>query len=199
MIPALLAGILIMLVREVSADGGVTAGSRAEGPARTTAFVEPVAPRVGPVDVSVLLTPQPIAFEGSSDDPRHGAVRLLVVATHIESGIERSDMATPAHRGNRLLRSCVLQLPRDGRWRIEVLPGCDLLHRSLQLPSGWPSLTFEIEVAPSLPPWRTQWPWLLAWIPMTALLLWRDRLVAGRRPAARRRADGASITIAPRK
>jgi|GEM_PF-723232 len=148
------------------ADGGVTADSRQSGTARATAFVAPMLPRVGPVDVSVLLTPQPTSEQ---------SVEVIVRAVHVESGIERSTQAQPAHQGNRLLRSALLDLPRAGRWSIDVR-----IEVTIAPEGPWPSLAFEIEVAPPMPPWRTQWPWLFAWVPLAALLLWRDRLAADR-------------------
>ncbi len=173
--PAVLAALTALAAlgswRSAGADGGVTAAVSRDGARRAVAFVAPIAPRTGEIDVSVLLSPTPpAALEG----PRLRAV-------HLESGLERDAAAQPAHQGNRLLRSALLELPRPGRWRIEI----DRLDATTP-DEAWPGLSFEIEVSPPLPPWRTQWPWLLAWIPITAILFWRDRL-AGRAPLTPRR------------
>lgn len=183
-----------MLVSSIAhADGGVTADARREGDRRATAFIAPVVPRVGAIDVSVLLTPQPAA----ADD-----LQTIVRAVHTESGLERSASARPAHQGNRLLRSALLELPRPGRWRIEVSsmvqdPPSSMVTQATtepksilgsQSPARWPTLVFDVDVAPPLPSWRSQWPWLLAWIPLAALLLLRERLVMGQR-------DGPSTIV----
>jgi len=179
---ALVAALLLMSLAcgRAIADGGVTADARSDGGAHAIAFVAPIAPRVGVIDVSVLLSPSP---PPSLQGP-------LIRAVHLESGIERSAVAMPAHQGNRLLRSTVLEVPRPGRWRIEVAPLCDEARASnADDEPRWPSLSFEIEVAPGLPPWRSQWLWLFAWIPLSALLLWRDRLVATRGESRAARVD----------
>lgn len=139
------------------ADGGVVAASRAEGSRRTTAFLSPVAPRVGLVDVSVLLT--------VDDVPETGAVPIEIRATHLPSGIERSASAEPAHQGNRLLRSANLDLPSVGTWRIEIA-----------LERAFPPLEFDVSVGAPAPPWTRSWPFLFAWIPLVLLLCVRDRL-----------------------
>lgn len=183
--------------RPAHGDGGVTADVRQSGDARAAAFVAPMVPRVGVVDVSVLLTPQPRAAAASlaeavtvvenDSDPVHVHAR----AVHLASGIERSERATRAHQGNRLLRSALLDLPRPGRWRIDVTCTERARHEHTgEVIAEWPALAFEIEVAPPLPPWRSQWPWLLIWIPLTALFLWRDRLVAMQRSAGDAREQG---------
>lgn len=210
--------VAFVLTRVVQADGGVAADARRDGAMHAVAFVQPMVPRVGVIDVSVLLSPTP-------PESLHGP---LIRATHLESSIERLEVATPAHQGNRLLRSALIALPRAGRWRIEV----EALHasapqevvtntartervapqhdpaspapddtapRAIAVPPAvtWPALRFEIEVAPELPSWRSQWPWLLAWIPLTVLLLWRDRLIQGRwRP---RPAERSTLTVASRR
>lgn len=165
---ALLAAAIIaalVCVRIVRADGGVTADARSIGGRHAVAFVSPAAPRAGVVDVSVLLSPTP------PPELRGPAVR----AVHLPSGASRETEAMPAHQGNRLLRSAILSLDLAGRWRIEVasLEPDRALGSEIEPP--WPPLSFEVEIAPELPSWLSQWPWLFAWVPLAAFMLWRDR------------------------
>jgi len=155
------------LASRACADGGVVAASVERDERRITVFVSPAAPRAGVIDVSMLRrVTTDTAVDARLDLDRSA---IIVVAVHEASGMERSAPALPAHQGNRLLESALLELPFSGRWRIEV-----------RNEPPWPSPSFELEIAPPLPPWRSQWPWLGAWIPITALLLLRDRLAFGR-------------------
>lgn len=146
-----------LLSSSAISDGGVVVARETSEGRRVTVFVAPAVPRVGVVEVSVLRSPAP--SEPSS---------IVIVATSDHGGVERRAEASRAGGGNRMLESALLDLPFEGGWRVEVR--CD---------DGSPSPSFRIEIAPALPPWRSQWPWLFAWLPLTVLLLVRERL-AGR-------------------
>lgn len=158
------------------ADGGAVMASVDSGGRRVTVFVAPVAPRAGTIEVSVLRV-------GAADSEEEPAPPIMITARLPGGALERSAPMSTRHQGNRWFESAWLDLPAEGRWSIVVDGG-----------AGWPSASFDLEVGPPLPPWRTQWPWLLAWVPLTALLLLRDRLAGARVIAGTRREGRRSAT-----
>ncbi|BBO35855.1 hypothetical protein [Lacipirellula parvula] len=117
-------------------------------------FVAPDPPRVGPIDVSVLLQ------RGDDDaiaDDAQVAVSMQQAgdATAFVSGPATREQAT-----NKLLRSAWLELPAAGRWSGTV--HCSIGERDFTVP-------FTIEVGESPPAWTAIAPWFLWPVAVIAL------------------------------
>jgi hypothetical protein len=130
------------------ADGGTLRLSRVAGDVRISVFTSPTPPRVGTIDVSVLV-----------QDAKSGAVRLgrpvrvrawpVEEPAHELEAAASHDLAT-----NKLLQAAHLDLDRPGLWRLAVTVGEAEVTADFELAGAAPSWW-------SLVPW-VGWPFLLA-------------------------------------
>jgi len=150
----------------VDADGGTLRLSQTIDRLHLAVFTSPTPPRMGPVDVSVLITDEKTGrsvLEGS----------LTVRATQGERVISSS--ATSELATNKLMRAAHLKLPEPGVWTIEV----ELQYEGRPVAAG-----FDLTLADPPPPWLDLALWL-SWpvVVVGLFILHRRRLrrqVAGR-------------------
>lgn len=138
------------------ADGGVVRSSEKRGPWTITVFTNPTPPRVGPVDVSVLV-----------QETSTGRPVLDVPVTVSRPGGPR--ITAGEHGSNKLLHGATLDLPRAGTWNIAVVVGDQVVG-------------FAMEVAEPLPAWWTMGPWI-AWPAVVIGVFVVHRVLVGRRSA----------------
>src|SRR5262245_36400846 len=109
----LLAPLLLALCSRAQADrGGGVALHQVAGPYVVTVFIAPVAPRAGPVDVSVLAQER---ADGQAALDVEVFVRLRSASGMIVAG-----QATRKASRNDLFYSASMNLPEAGRWELEV-------------------------------------------------------------------------------
>jgi hypothetical protein len=106
------------------------------------------------VDVSVLV--QDAKMAGSLSDVQV-TVRLTAPG---QPAYTAEHQATSEAATNKLLRSAKFELPRPGRWAMEV---------QVTGPRGPARVVCEVEAAEVLPRWVQMWPWI-GW-PALAVLL----------------------------
>ena len=111
----LCASLLLALYSRPRADGGSVALHQLAGPYVVTVFITPVAPRAGPVDVSVLAQDRA--------DGRAAIDVEVFVRLRSESGMIVAGQATREASRNNLLYSASMNLPEAGRWELEVAIG----------------------------------------------------------------------------
>ena len=152
------------------ADGGAVVFSGESGPVRATVFVEPVPPRVGQFDLSLLLQDraslEPIAAYGAILTLTSEAVEGDLVE-QIETVMDR-DSAT-----NALLQSALIETERAGRWQVTLVVD--------QVNGSAPeySFSFPLEVAPRRARFWDVAIWIaLPLIPLLLFLAGRIRRVA---------------------
>ena len=141
----------------VIGDGGTLRLSRVAGDVRVSVFTSPTPPRVGTVDVSVLV-----------QDAKSGAVRLRRPVqvrawptdepAHTVEATASHDLAT-----NKLLQAAHLELDRPGLWRLAVTV-------------GQAEVTADIELAGAAPSWWSLAPWVGWPFAVAGLFLLRQRL-----------------------
>ena len=151
------------------ADGGAVVFSGESGPVRATLFVEPVPPRVGQFDLSLLLQDraslEPIAA--------YGAI-LTLTSEAVEGDVEQIE--TVMERGsatNALLQSALIETERAGRWQVTLVVD--------QVNGSAPeySFSFPLEVAPRRARFWDVAIWIaLPLIPLLLFLAGRIRRVA---------------------
>ena len=140
--PVILAWLVPCLVLgSASADGGRIAWTGERDGSRSAIVVAPLAPRIGTVRIDWI---------GRMDEDAH------VVASHDETGFRvREPIVRVGDEGHALL-----ELSLDGRWSIDVVPSREAAADPIRIP---------IEVGPAMPGWRSQWPWMFAWVPMVGV------------------------------
>jgi hypothetical protein len=147
-------GLLVLLLPLIctpwaGADGGVPIGSRVVHGVRVTLLMAPADARVGPVRFTLLgHEAGPVDIEVMAGDHR-----------------ERTPLEPEAGRPGLHAR---LEFEQAGSAMVTVRAGA----------AEEPLLRVEVPVGPTGDAWTGQWPWLLAWVPMLALVLvreWRDR------------------------
>ena len=151
------------------ADGGAVVFSGESGPVRATLFVEPVPPRVGQFDLSLLLQDraslEPIAAYGAM---------LTLTSEAVEGDVEQIE--TVMDRGsatNALLQSALIETERAGRWQVTLV--VDQVNRS----AHEYSFSFPLEVAPRRARFWDVAIWIaLPLIPLLLFLAGRIRRVA---------------------
>src|SRR5262245_54378691 len=119
-------------------DGGTVRASVQERGLRVTVFTAPASPRMGPIDVSVLVQ------DAQTGQPVPDA-RVHVRATSRRDParvIERT--ATREDATNKLLQAAVLDVPEAGWWEIRV---------RVEGHGNPVDVAFEQEVGESLPDW----------------------------------------------
>ena len=132
--------LVTMLATPVQGDGGRIAWTGERSGRRAAIVVAPVAPRVGGVQLDWI---------GPSDG--EGSVR----AEH-ETGLL---IEAPLVRQNGEWHA-ILEMFAEGRWTVRLDPDGV---------GGEDPIEIPIEIGPAIPPWQTQWPWVLAWVPMVAV------------------------------
>ncbi len=137
---------LLVLPAAARADGGRLQLSRSAGPYRVTVFTSPTPPRVGPVDVSVMV-------QDAATERILAGAEVTIAATDQTSAQMVRGTATSAAATNKLLQAATLELPTTGRWRIDV---------RVDAAAGAGDVGFELNVAPPLPRWVAMLPWF-AW------------------------------------
>ena len=136
------------------ADGGRLVGVERANGWLISIFVAPDPPRVGAVDVSVLLQRE---GDNALIEDADVAVSLHL---HNETSQAVSGPATHEQATNKLLRSALLPLPTAGRWQ-------GIVHCAAEGQEA--EVEFSIDVAESLPAWTAIAPWFLWPIGIIAL------------------------------
>jgi hypothetical protein len=132
---------------EVRADGGTLRLRERAGNYRVAVFTSPAILRAGPIDVSVLVQD---AATGEHAPQARVTVRLV---ERNEPAVTLEHHATVGAATNKLFHAAELDLPRPGRWGMEV---------EIDGPRGRAEVRCEVEAAEPLPRWREVWPWI-AW------------------------------------
>jgi hypothetical protein len=135
-------------------DGGTIRLSRCESGYRITVFTAPTPFRAGPVDISVFVQH---AVTGEPMPEVNVTVRLIPRG---QPGQPIRHAATTDAATNKLLKAAVFELPRPGRWAVEVM---------IDGGQGAAPVYFELEAAGRAPRWPAIWPWI-AW-PAPVILL----------------------------
>ncbi len=136
------------------ADGGAVRLSEQKGNYRITVFTAPTPPRVGAVDVSVLVQ------EAASQEPASGVQVSITAERTGSSGIVSRQSATTQGATNKLYRAATFDLPEPGEYTFEV---------SIDGTLGVEQVRFELEAADPLPTWLAMSPWV-GW-PIVAMTL----------------------------
>lgn len=145
---AVLIAVATLGARAALADGGAPVASVAGPSGVRTLLMRPAEARVGPVEFTLL---------GARTDG--AALSLLAPGESSPTTVEWSD-------GPGGTVQAVVELDRVGAWRVSV-----------GAPGGAPTLEATVEVADPRPPWTERWPWLVAWIPLAALVACRNAAV----------------------
>jgi hypothetical protein len=124
-------------------DGGTVRISERRGGLLITVFSAPAPFRVGPVDISVLVQD---ALTGEPVPQTRVTVRMTKPG---ELPLEYP--ATREAATNKLLHAAQFDLPRPGRWQLEV---------QVEDLCGLAVVGGEVEAAERLPQWRELWPWI---------------------------------------
>lgn len=151
---AILALLLARLDHAALADGGalVARGRLLDG-SPAAVFIAPVPPRVGLVQVEAVA-------EAWRRVPP--TIRLA------RAGVVREATASPSEI-DPLAAVADLEVPEPGEWHLVVESAAGRLEATVPI-AGVP------------PAWQARLPWMLAWVPVAAILLLRGRLVAARSP-----------------
>lgn len=166
----------IALVSEARGDGGTLQLSQRYGDVDVSVFTSPAVPRVGMIDVSVFI--QDAKTKRVRDD-----LPVKIRLERVEgAAIPLQENATAEMATNRLFKAAQFDLPKAGRWRVTV----SLTDVNLD------PLTFEIDVAPPLPPWMQLAPWLGWPFAVVALFLVHQKLVASRQKAVPKQGYGSA-------
>jgi hypothetical protein len=148
------------------ADGGAVIASQRVGSWQVSVLVSPVAPAVGPIDVSVLVQD---AVSGQTVD---GVIVKLQLAPEDSPADSIRLAATRAAATNKLFYAAQCDLPTAGRWTIAATAN----DREDEA-----ELFAVINVAGPPPKWVELWPWL-AWPSVViALFLLREHLACMQR------------------
>jgi hypothetical protein len=136
------------------ADGGAPIASVTAGEHTWTLLVRPASPTVGPIEFTLLGPASPSA-----------TLRLLAAQEPAPEvlGLEPQDgvIGRVARTSIGTAGDCTFEVTLEGH--------------------GGALLKGTIPVTPRAPGWRERWPWLLAWVPVAALLALRARAVRGHR------------------
>ena len=145
----ILAAFVSMPVSQVTADGGVVVwtGTRSEHPAAVV--VSPPAPRVGLIEIAWIGT-------------RDAAAEVIV--RHSDGTVMRSGFREVRIDGE---FKADFELAVPGTWSIEIDPDGD---------GAADPVRFDVVVGGPIPPWRSLWMAIFAWIPLVGIGLvaaWR--------------------------
>jgi hypothetical protein len=151
-------------VADARADGGTVRFCGHHDAYHITIFTAPSLPRVGPVDVSVLV-------QDSTSGAARSDIPVLVHAHPVGRPAQQiGGPATVEAATNKLFRAAVLELPEPGPWRVEVAMGT-----GESVP-----IEFEVEAAEPLPAWIDLGLWI-GWPAVVAGLFAIHQLLVHRR------------------
>ncbi|MBX3026891.1 hypothetical protein KF840_18440 [bacterium] len=166
--PAALLLAALPLAAPAGADGGAVRLSERVGDLVITVFTSPTPLRAGPIDVSALL------LDGRSGDVIGDAGVTVTLRNPQPEETMVTATASRAQATNKLLYAALLDLPAAGAWRVEVA-----IDRAGHPPAA---VTFDVDAAPPLPPWRTYWPYFALPALAVAVYALHQWLVLRRRP-----------------
>src|SRR5262249_41046674 len=133
-------------------DGGSMRWSEEKGGYRITVFTAPTPFRAGAVDISALVQ------DASTGDPMTPVKVTVRMTKPGRPALEYP--ATTEAATNKLFRAAQFELPRPGRWALEV---------EVQASHGVAVIGGELDAAEPLPRWRELWPWFSWPAPAIAL------------------------------
>lgn len=140
-----------LAVNAALADGGVPVASRVDGGSRLTLLMQPARARPGPVRFTLL-----------------GGVKGGMTLEATGEGFRESTVMEPEPGMPGL--HATIDVERSGFLRV-------LVHAA---EAGERVLAVDLQVGEADPPWRTRLPWLMAWVPMLAIV-WLRRWRLARR------------------
>ena len=137
-------------------DGGAVVFSCVQGQLRVTVFAEPVPPRVGPLDLSLLV--QDKTSLEVTDDYRAAVTLICEADATVDAITLPLDRAAAT---NRLFRAALLDVPVSGTWQVtlKIEGTADAALR----------FSFPLVIAPPQPRIRDVWLWIL--LPLVPLLI----------------------------
>jgi len=130
-------------------------------------FVAPDPPRVGPVDVSVL-----VQEEASGSVIADADIAVTLTAAGNADGVTTSAPANRDHTTNKLLQSTLLTAPSAGDWQGTI--HCKVGNARAEIP-------FALQIAAAPPAWTKLAPWIL-W-PLAAAAIFVVHRTLGRKRA----------------
>jgi hypothetical protein len=145
-------------------DGGTVRLSRREGGLQITVFTVPTPFRAGPVDISVLVQ------NAVTGEPIPEAQVTVKLTPRDQPGLPMHLAATSDAATNKLLKAVVFELPKPGRWEVEV---------AIEGGQGAAQVRFEMEAAGRAPQWPAFWRWIgwpapvILLFSIHQLLVWR--------------------------
>lgn len=152
--------LFLAMPNSAQADGGLPVLVERLGDYQVAVFVSPAPPRVGPVDISVLVQQ---TDTGEPVSPRSITVSLKSEGPY---QIGLTETATTAAATNKLFRAAHFNLPSSGLWNVAV---------EIDSPAGMLTTAGQIAVSEPLPRWRQLWPWF-AWpaLPIVLFVLYQQ-------------------------
>lgn len=136
----------LLSISHALADGGAVQFSQRAGDLNITVMTDPTPLRVGAIDLSIL-----------TQNARSGEIantyRTIVILRQMdEPALLIRAEATTSAATNKLLRSAKIELPRPGRWHLEI-----------QHPDIVPAIQVsgELQVADKPPRWRQAAGWIM--------------------------------------
>jgi hypothetical protein len=182
--------LLVILIAAVArpntalADGGTLQLSQRVGQYQLSVFTSPAAPRVGPVDVSMLVQD---AARGNIESD----IPVVIAVESIEApAIPLIQRASSTEATNKLFQSAIFDVPQAGMWRVKVGIGEHSTN----------AVEFNLAVGPPLPPWLSLAPWVAWPFAIVVAFLIHQRLKclsARRRPPARKSSTSATMRSSP--
>jgi hypothetical protein len=133
-------------IQTAHGDGGTVRVSSIVGPYRISAFTSPTPLRAGPVDFSVMVQ------DAAHGEPIHDLSVALTVTSADEPPCVMQLEATRAAATNKLMRSAKFDLPRSGRWRVDI---------AVDGPGGAARSSFDFVADDPLPQWEGIWLWIV--------------------------------------
>jgi hypothetical protein len=140
---------LAVACNRADADGGRLLRTVKAGDWRVSIFAAPDPPRVGLVDIGVLLQDD---STGAVVADAEIAVTIRAKEQHDGTPLAACAAATREQSTNKLLESALIDLPSAGAWDGTIDVAVD--GRTASIP-------FELTVSPGPPPWRALAPWVL--------------------------------------
>jgi hypothetical protein len=149
------------------ADGGTLRLRRLTVPYRVAVFTSPALLRAGPIDISVLV-------QDAATGKHLPQTKVTVYLREQDGSTTLQQPATIGAATNKLFHAAEFEVPRAGRWQVEV---------ELAGQQGSARVAFDIEAAQALPRWLEFWPWI-AW-PAGVVVLFGLHQLLVRRASAR--------------
>ena len=139
-------------------DGGAVVFSGEHGQLRVTVFAEPVPPRVGPLDLSLLVQDK-TSLEVTDDYQA-----TVTLACDADATVDAITLPLDrASATNQLFRAALLDVPVSGSWQVSLtVEGAAPATAAMRF-------TFPLEIAPPQPRIRDVWLWIL--LPALPLLI----------------------------